>query len=74
LRSALEPDDEKIFHPTTYQDVFDVAWAIQDAQAKGQRLRNPRRMELFLTALNKLSAAIDALWHENCYVSYIWVL
>ena len=73
LKDSIEPSDVRAFHSATLDDVRQAAIDIQEAQGKRLSLRNMRRIEPFLLAIEKYSRVVEILCQGTPYLPFIWV-
>jgi tetratricopeptide (TPR) repeat protein len=72
LKDAINPADAVAFRSTSMEDVWKAAEEIQESQRKRKSLRNMRRIEPFLKALEKYSKCIEVLCNGTPYLPWIW--
>jgi hypothetical protein len=73
LRQTVSPADAAAFKSTKSEDVWKAAEEIQEVQRVRKSLRNMRRVEPFLKALEKYSRVIEVLCNGTPYLPWIWV-
>jgi len=73
LKQTISSTDEIAFRTTTAEDVWKAAETIQESQRQRKSLRNMRRIEPFLKALEKYSKTIEVLCNGTPYLPWIWV-
>lgn len=73
LKLSVSTSDAEAFQKTSLQDVLDAAQAIETEQRERRSLRNLRRIEPFLSAIEKYSGVIEVLCQGTPYLPWIWV-
>jgi hypothetical protein len=73
LKQSVDSIDAVNFQSTTLEDVWKAAFAIQQHQREKKSMTNIRRIEPFLTALEKYSKSIEVLCNGTPYLPWIWV-
>ena len=73
LRDSISADDARSFEKTTLNDVWAAAREIEREQGERQSLRNLRRIEPFLKAIDKYSKVIEVLCNGTPYLPFVWV-
>ena len=73
LRDSISAEDARSFEKTTLDDVWTTAREIEREQGQRQSLRNIRRIEPFLQAINKYSKVIEVLCNGTPYLPFVWV-
>jgi hypothetical protein len=79
LRDAFErfagsvtPDDKRLFHNTTLQDVRDEAIKIEGQLRARRTQRHMARLEPFLHGIEHYSKVVEVLCNGTPYLSWIW--
>ncbi|CAI6332928.1 unnamed protein product [Periconia digitata] len=75
LQSTVRSTSIQDYHQfcsTTLQDVRDAARGIERQMAARQCLRNLRRLDVFLGALEHYSKAVEVLCNGTLYLPWIW--
>ncbi|KAJ8067481.1 hypothetical protein OCU04_004825 [Sclerotinia nivalis] len=72
LKQSVDSVDAVNFQSTTLEDVWKAALAIQQHQRENKSMRNIRRIEPFLKALEKYSQSIEILCNGTPYLPWIW--
>lgn len=73
LRDSISAEDARSFGETTLDDVWTTAREIERQQGQRQSLRNMRRIEPFLKAIDKYSKVIEVLCNGTPYLPFVWV-
>jgi hypothetical protein len=73
LKETISSSDATAFQSTTIEDVWKAAETIQEGQRQRKSLRNMRRIEPFLKALEKYSKTIEVVCNGTPYLPWIWV-
>jgi hypothetical protein len=73
LKTTLSSNDATAFAATKIEDVWKAAEDIQEAQRQRRSLRNMKRIEPFLKALQGYSGVIEVVCNGTPYVPWIWV-
>jgi len=73
LKQAINSTDATAFQSTIVDDVWKAAEEIQERQRQRKSLRNMRRIEPFLKALEKYSKTIEVVCNGTPYLPWIWV-
>jgi hypothetical protein len=73
LKQSVDPIDAVTFQSTTLEDVWKAALAIQQRQRESKSMKNMRRIEPLLKALEKYSKSIETLCNGTPYLPWIWV-
>jgi hypothetical protein len=73
LKQSVNSNDAVVFQSTTLEDVWKAAEEIERVQRQRKSLRNMKRIEPLLLALDKYSKPVDILCQGTPYLPWIWV-
>lgn len=73
FQAAIYPSDARLFNSIQLKDVWEAAKAVEMDQSTRKSLRNTRRLEPLLKALNIFGNVIEPLCQGVPYLCYIWV-
>src|SRR5277367_5090572 len=73
LKQSVSNSDALVFQSTTLEDVWKAAEEIERVQRQRKSLRNLKRIEPFLLALDKYSKPVEVLCNGTPYLPWIWV-
>lgn len=73
LKQSVNASDAKAFESTDIKDVWHAARDIERSQRERGSVRNLRRIEPFLQAIEKYSKPIGILCQGTPYLPWIWV-
>jgi hypothetical protein len=73
LKQSVSSNDALVFQSTTLEDVWKAAEEIERVQRQRRSLRNLKRIEPLLRALDKYSKPVEILCNGTPYLPWIWV-
>jgi hypothetical protein len=73
LKQSVSNNDALVFQSTTLEDVWKAAEEIERVQRQRKSLRNLKRIEPLLGALEKYSKPVEILCNGTPYLPWIWV-
>ncbi|KAF3765675.1 hypothetical protein M406DRAFT_289896 [Cryphonectria parasitica EP155] len=74
FKQNLSPSLVRKFSICKLEDVKQTIRDIQDQQGKAGRLRNMRRLDEFIEAMNQFGGVIDVFVNANQFVCFVWNL
>ncbi|KAI1120105.1 hypothetical protein F5Y10DRAFT_290315 [Nemania abortiva] len=72
FKKTLPPDLIRRFSTCTLQDVHGICRDIQQEHGREGKLRNMRRLESFVEAMEQLGKAIEVFVNVNDFICFIW--
>jgi hypothetical protein len=73
FEKSVTPEDARSFHSTELRDVRHAAINIEKWQRQRGSLRNMRRIEPFLKAIEKYAKAVEVLCNGTPFLPWVWV-
>jgi hypothetical protein len=73
LKQSVSNNDAVVFQSTLLEDVWKAAEEIERAQRQRKSLRNMKRIEPLLHALEKYSKPVGILCNGTPFLPWIWV-
>lgn len=73
LKDTIAVDDAREFHSTTLEAVRKAALDIETAQRKRGSVRNMRKLEPFLKAIEIYAKPLDILCNGTPFLPWVWV-
>lgn len=73
LKQSVSNNDAVVFQSTMLEDVWKAAEEIERVQRQRKSLRNLKRIEPLLHALDKYSKPVEILCNGTPYLPWIWV-
>ena len=73
LQGSVNPQDARDFQSTTLKDVWRAALDIERQQRQRASLRNMRKIEPFLKAIEIYSKSLDTLCNGTPFLPWVWV-